>query len=86
VNGSLVRKSHELSNSIYHTKFKIKLNQDLLEKQTIQLKDIEYRIGSIEKLSHEISDRELLDCEKFQNVLDCVQYKFLLKTSGISLL
>jgi hypothetical protein len=81
---SLVYNSQELIESIDQEKNQIKLIQEVIQKKSIELKDIQNRINSIENLSLKANDYDLTDQLKFQNLIDFVEYQFIyLKITGI---
>jgi hypothetical protein len=85
LNESLVIEEKELKEYIERGENQIKLIQEDLEKKSIKLKEIQFRLDSIEKFSLISSDDDLIDQSRYQNLLDLVHIKFLLKLPGIML-
>jgi hypothetical protein len=79
----LILKSQEISNSIEHAKNEINSIQKFIDKKSIELKEILVGIDSINMISNEASSYELLNREKYQNLFNFVQHKYLRKIAGI---
>jgi hypothetical protein len=80
---SLVLKSQEISDTIEERRNQIISIQKLIDNKSKELKDILERIDSINKISIETSNNELLDRERYQDLLDYVQHKYLRRIRGI---